>query len=193
MKTCQLISCWRKQKCHLEEQGMEDLCPAVKEIVEDAKEQTERAWREQTHPSQVVPLTRFRGTARTIVDSFSIDVALQHMRNYEEARRKKFLKARAFEKDWEVRIIDPGPMPKPWLPLSENNNFYDADTNIEDRSVVVVGADPVDASKKLLKAQRILTRQEVEHLRDLRERERLQHIQDARDLKIEKMLESMEV
>ena len=139
---------------------MEDLCPAVKEIVEEAKAQTEKAWREQTHFSQVVPLTRFRGTVRTITDSFSIDVALQHMRNYEAARRKKFIADRDFEKKWEVRMIDPGPLPKPWLPQSENNKFYDGATNIEDRSAVITGANPVTAVAKMVKAHRIITRQE---------------------------------
>ena len=193
MKTCTIISCWRKQKCHLEEQGMEDLCPAVKEIVETAKEQTEKAWREQDRHSVVVPLDRFNGTVKTITDRFSIDVALEHMRNYDEARKKKFIKDRAFEKEWDVKIIDPGPLPQPWLPESENNQFYEGGTTIEDRSAVVTGDSPEASVKKLKKAHRIITKQEVEYLRELNARIKLKEFQDIREEKIQRILASMEI
>ena len=193
MKTCNLISCWRKQKCHLEAQGMEDLCPAVKEIVEEAKEKTERAWREQTHSSQIVPLTRFRGTVRTITDNFSIEVALQHMRNYEAARRKKFIADRDFERKWEVRIVDPGPMPKAWLPQSENNKFYDGATNIEDRSAVITGVNPVTSVAKLVKAHKIITRQERYERDHWKMDAKLQFNENLRQEKIMNMLEAAEV
>ena len=193
MKTCKMVSCWRKQKCHLEEQGMEDLCPTVKEIVEDAKEQTERAWREQTHPSQVVPLTRFRGTTRTITDSFSLQVAFQHMRNCEAARRVKFLKARKFEKDWDVRVVDPGPLPKAWLPKSENDKFFDGATSIDDRSSIRTGANPATAVAKLVKAHRIITRQERHDKEHWKMDAKLQFNEKLRQEKIMNMLEAAEV
>jgi len=192
MKTCKIINCWRKQKCHLEEQGMEDLCPAVKEIVESAKEQTERAWREQTHDNNVVSLSRFKGTVRTISDQFTINVALQHMENRDKARREKFLKERKMERDYNIKIIDPGPLPQPWLPLSENNKFYDFNTNIEDRSASIVGVDPEESKKKLLKAHRIIIKQERMYTEELQTRMKLNKIQDIRDEKILRMLESME-
>jgi len=194
MKTCQLIDCWRKQKCHLEEDGITDLCPAVTEIVTEAVQKTEKQWADKFPVHEVVPLDRVLQSTKTITDTFTLEVGLKHMENRDVARKKKFLKDRAFEKNWDVRIVDPGPQPQAWVPEHENNyevNIVNGFTSIEDRSVYRTTKNINKVVQELHKSGEIITKKQKSDRSNERESVRIENIQKDRFNKMLVMMQDM--
>jgi len=194
MKTCLIMQCGDRPRCHLERDGIEDLCPQLKQIREEAISKTLKAWRAQERLGEIIPLERFEGERKTITINFSLQVAFWHMQNYEASRKKKTLDLAAFEKKWDVRIIDPGPEPKAWIPERENDyerNVIQGLTDVDDRAVYLPVSNPEKALKAMIKNSKIITKQEERERRDRRESERIHQIQEDRFHKMLEMLEAM--
>lgn len=191
MKTCTLFNCNKVNRCHLEEDGFPDLCPTVKTVVNEAVMKTEQQWQKEHPIHEAVPLTRFEGTRTLLTDKFSVSTAVQRIHRLQDTKRNKTLAKAKFEKKYNVQIIDPGPMPEPWVPEKEFMEFWEMPSYIDDRSVYRPTQNPEPAIKMLNKQDKIITKKEKEEKVNQKESVRINQILNDRFLKMAEMLEAM--
>lgn len=187
MQTCKIMQCEYRDHCNLEASGAVDLCPVLKKIVNEAKDQTDRDWLDKTSTQDVVQLDRYTGTVRTVCIGFTLELALSKLAAQEAVRRDATLTEMEQSKKYNTKSTTPRKQKGtrqtwgrkktipvhtyPWV-KAESYSIYEYDTT------------PPAVPKTLP----VMTRQDVFDRANAKENNRILNIKASRKMKLERLM-----
>ena len=193
MMTCRLMECPFRSTCHLEENGAIDLCPVLRRIKAEAREQVERIWNERYPPHEVVPLEHFQGTRTTITVGFTATTGLDKIAALVITRREATLKQQEFMDKHKLAPVEPRPEPKKILRRRKDLDFHEMPTDTIDYCAYRPIEHVEDMEAKEMKAKADVTKKQRAYWREVNARQKIQKNQDERELFLMQLLDDMDI
>jgi len=192
MMTCRLTHCPHVGRCQLEENGAIDLCPVLRQIVEDARGRTEAAWAHKFPVHEVVTLEHFEGTRTTICVGFTLTVGLKKLATLHLVKREATLKLQEYHRRHNLTPVEPKEEPRRRIPRTPDLDFHELPTLISDYCAYPPLTHVEDIEARDLKHKEDVTRKQKRYWVELNARRRLQKRQDDRDRILMQLLDDID-
>lgn len=191
MITCKLTHCPQVGRCRLEETGAIDLCPVLRQIVEDARKQTEAAWAHKFPVHEIVTLEHYEGTRTTVFTGFTLSVGLKKIAALTLVKREATLKLQEYHRRNNLTPVEPRKEPRRRTPRTPDLDFHELPTLITDYCAYPPLLHVEDLEATDLKQKEEVTRKQKQYWAELNARKRLQKRQDDRDRILMQLLDDM--
>jgi hypothetical protein len=191
MMTCRLTHCSQVGKCRLEETGAIDLCPVLRQIVEDARRQTEAAWAHKFPVHEVVILEHYKGTRTTNHAGFTLALALKKLATLNLVRREATLKLQEYHRRNNMIPVEPKEEPRRRAPRRPDLDFHEMPTLIDDYCAYPPLSHVEDLEARDLKQKEEVTKKQKQYWAELNARTQLQKRQDDRERILMQLLDDM--